>query len=777
MGQEWQTDQLRADLDALRGKGPDPRELETFLSGLLPIRRRRWIEAIRRSAQSLSDGSCAVDVQDLRLGDMPLQWAPSETKVLGLRNQELQDFPEWIKELKALTSLNVSYNSLGSLPEGIKELKALTSLDVSVNRLESLPKAVFELPLIARLNLLGNPLPGTAAASTDPDFSCSVLYGKDLAPLNQVKIVICGQAMVGKTTLRTCLVTGAPPASDPPDTKGIDIDETDRLGSPGQPLYARIWDFGGQVILHHTHQIFLTEKTIYLLVAFSRMDADNNKVGHWLKTIQAFAPEAPVILVDNISDICDHTHAADYYANAKGRFSNVKGVVKIDALQNKNVDDLIAKIRSIAGDMPEVREPLPSAFIELLNNVAKLAAAKPTLSQEEFEEACRDAGVEDPSIRDGMRERLSQLGIALKPIEWSHRIYVLQPSWVTEGIYRIIRSPKVSLVDKLLPVRVARQLLPDDRYRADEKGHILDLMVHYGLALYDDPARRVNMLVPALADGEEPDTGDWTGSTDIYYQYDELLEGIIPRIVIDTWQPAPGVLQVSNNTFWQKGVILTWNGCRVRVCDIESERLQVQALGPEALRPEALDRVREIIHKVNAAFANVNPDEWVSFSDGASRPYEDLLAEFRAGSLTCWVGGVVRNIEEELRKVIRAGDRAELWPRENSALPAASPLAAQHKNWLTRTCWPLTLGVPAVATAIGGGIVFFFFPTWYQEKGVETAFGLAGVFLAAMAVTYAIWHGGLKKAVLGGHPSPGTVSGPRCRRGRKGYSVNPLRRW
>lgn len=63
-----------------------------------------------------------------------------------------------------------------------------------------------------------------------------------------------------------------------------------------------IWDFGGQEIMHATHQFFLTQRSLYILVIDSRMDEQENRVEYWLKIISSFGGPSPIIVVCNKSD-------------------------------------------------------------------------------------------------------------------------------------------------------------------------------------------------------------------------------------------------------------------------------------------------------------------------------------------------------------------------------------------------------------------------------------------------------------------------------------------
>ena len=53
------------------------------------------------------------------------------------------------------------------------------------------------------------------------------------------------------------------------ETPGIEI-HTWPLKHGGETVRLHVWDFGGQEILHATHQFFLTERTLYLLVLTGR---------------------------------------------------------------------------------------------------------------------------------------------------------------------------------------------------------------------------------------------------------------------------------------------------------------------------------------------------------------------------------------------------------------------------------------------------------------------------------------------------------------------------
>lgn len=62
-----------------------------------------------------------------------------------------------------------------------------------------------------------------------------------------------------------------------------------------------MWDFAGQEITHATHQFFLTERSIYLLVLDARADTQDRDAQYWLQLISAFGKDSPILIALNKS--------------------------------------------------------------------------------------------------------------------------------------------------------------------------------------------------------------------------------------------------------------------------------------------------------------------------------------------------------------------------------------------------------------------------------------------------------------------------------------------
>jgi internalin A len=81
-------------------------------------------------------------------------------------------------------------------------------------------------------------------------------------------------------------------------TEGIAITKWALLLPDGEAT-ALVWDFGGQEIMHGTHQFFLTRRTLYLVVLDGRHERAKQDAEYWLKLTRAFGGQSPVLVVLN----------------------------------------------------------------------------------------------------------------------------------------------------------------------------------------------------------------------------------------------------------------------------------------------------------------------------------------------------------------------------------------------------------------------------------------------------------------------------------------------
>ncbi len=256
----------------------------------------------------LPSGICQLtNLTALYLGGNQLTKLPPEicqlTKLvrLSLSGNKLTGLPSDITQLTGLAKLTLRRNQLTELPLEICQLTNLRELDLRRNRLTALPPEICRLPHLEKIELLDNPLTAPpleiAERGLDAIRSYFVELEKGGLPVNEVKIILVGEGAAGKTSLVKKLLGQE---FDPKEetTYGISIRGWDVEVSDRQ-IRGNIWDFGGQVIMHATHQFFLSKRSLYVLVLDNRR---NQKAEYWLRHIESFGGDSPVLIVLNKAD-------------------------------------------------------------------------------------------------------------------------------------------------------------------------------------------------------------------------------------------------------------------------------------------------------------------------------------------------------------------------------------------------------------------------------------------------------------------------------------------
>jgi internalin A len=211
-----------------------------------------------------------------------------DLKVLSLGGNNLTSLPAEIGQMKGLTGLDLSGNNLTSLPAGIGQSKNLTVLYLDGNNLTSLPIEIGQLKKLEALYLHGNDelgIPPEVLGARWDEHGESARPGDIIdyyfrqrrearRELREAKVLLVGQGGVGKTSLVKRLIDND---YNPAElkTEGIDIRDWEVAGKRGKgekgvPIKLNVWDFGGQEIMHATHQFFLTKRSLYILVLDAR---------------------------------------------------------------------------------------------------------------------------------------------------------------------------------------------------------------------------------------------------------------------------------------------------------------------------------------------------------------------------------------------------------------------------------------------------------------------------------------------------------------------------
>jgi len=418
---------------------------------------------------------------------------------------------------------------------------------------------------------------------------------EEKSSLGEGKLILVGRGEVGKTSLMNRLVHNQFHA-DEGKTQGISITRW-ALNSIPSGARLNVWDFGGQEIMHATHQFFLTERSVYLLVLNGREGGEDEDAEYWLKHIVTFGGDSPVVIVQN--KINQQPFELNY-RGLQSRYPQIRAFIKTDCRDGIGLNNLRAEIERIVNEMPLIRMQIPLPWFKVKTSIE--AMETDFISYEKYRLICESYGIADEVDQDTLSWLLHCLGVALNyKDDWRLReTSVLKPEWVTRGIYSILNAKTVSERQGELNLKELATLLPKKGYPIERHSFLLELMRKFSLCLaFPDDTERY--LIPELLGKEEPEEAQLFTAHECLnfdYQYAVLPEGILPRFIVRSHTLSRG------QNRWRTGVILVYEGCHALVkAEVGDRRVVVRVLGGDAeSRRRLLAIIRYDFDRINGEF-------------------------------------------------------------------------------------------------------------------------------------------------------------------------------
>lgn len=572
-----------------------------------------WSNQIRAIPDFLAQISMLqrLDLRDNEIAVIPDSIAKlSRLQQLDLGNNRIKAGPDSFAQLSQLQRLDLGHNEITAVSQSLAQLAELETLDLSGNRITAIPEQFSQLAKLKNLFLHGNPGLGIPEEILGPTARAVYSLGKepkppqeilayirkagDSRPLNEAKLILVGQGHVGKTSLVKALTTGKFKKGEK-TTQGIKISDWECPLNRKDKATVHIWDFGGQEMMHATHQFFLTQRSLYLLVLNRRQGGADREADYWFRLVRAFGgKDAPVIVVLN------KQKSEPFEVNREGWLEkyrgNIKGFVRTDCEDRKSITQLKRRIVEELQAMQSLKVRFPRRWFAIKDALSQMAAEH--ISFEQYRKLCQQHDESDTAGQTSLAGFLHDLGIALN-YRQDPRLrfnYVLKPEWVTQGIYALLHA----FVRKkgVFTHAEAESELAKRKYSAEETQFILGLMERFELS-FSLGEKRNRVLIPELLEDQQPkDAADFKPAEclNFGYKYPVLPEGLLPRFIARTHHLG------RPETRWKSGVILedSSTDCRalVRAHTPEAE-VRVHIAGPEEARRELLGIIRynfEVIH-------------------------------------------------------------------------------------------------------------------------------------------------------------------------------------
>jgi internalin A len=618
-------------------------------------------------------GNCS-SLQTLALGNNQLTALPKEIgnctslESLYLYNNELTALPEEIWNCSSLQTLDLDGNQLTVLPKEIGNCTSLQRLYFSNNQLTALPVELRELSSLTVLSLQGNPKLGIPEAvlgisieqwNGNPDaegfakpaaildyyFRTKSQRGK--RRLCEGKLILVGRGEVGKTSLVKRLVRNEFLEKEE-TTHGIRIEKL-TLTYPRKTdpeIVMNVWDFGGQEIMHATHQFFLTDRSLYLVVLDGRADQQEVEADYWLRLISGLAPESPVLVVlnkirTNPFDLNRRAFQQKYpqvvgFYETDCWYPNKRKEVAKEGYGIKSLHQAILTEVNKNEHLKDIRMPFPEAWFEVKETLSPVAETLKTKAKKklknfltlgDYAEVCEKHGVVEESEQKNLSVILHTLGIALNYSD-DPRLkdrHVLNPHWLTTGIYKLMTSKRLEKQKgELEPEDLVRELNQRE-YPKEMHRFLIHLMekfeLCFGFPEKDEAANQgekenglcMRYLIPQLLDQQQPNVAgefDEKSCLNFLYQYPVLPPGLLPRFIVRTYV----LSNLDEQHRWRTGVILSFEGNRALVKgDPQTNAIRVLIDGPVKGRQKMLAVIRQDFDAIHRDLEKLKPRELVSF--------------------------------------------------------------------------------------------------------------------------------------------------------------------
>ena len=420
----------------------------------------------------------------------------------------------------------------------------------------------------------------------------------DSKALNQAKIILVGQPAVGKTCLVNRIVYNTYNDDEDP-TRGLEIHNWSFLSGPTE-INVKIWDLGGQEIMHATHQFFLTKRSLYILVLDSRVDILTNRLEYWLRMLESFGGGSPTIVVCNKSDQFLTNYNWD---RVKDKFPFVKQVIPeisckiglgISSLRQIIVDNIIS--------MDHVKDRLPSTWFNVIEEIENLKMKGANrISLTDYKKLCVAHRISDEREQERLIWFLNDLGVMLYYGEQSEitDTSLLNPKWITKAVYKVINDSEIlKRQTGLLTLKDLKRVLLSKEYPRKSLSFIVGMMKRFELCFEMEGSNGEEHLIPGMLGEKERYSGTWSQNVIFFeYRYDPLPASIIARLIVRLHSLVP------ESSYWRNGVLLKseeYNSKAIIRSNVDANVLSIITSGETQFGSKALLRIiRTEINEIN----------------------------------------------------------------------------------------------------------------------------------------------------------------------------------
>ena len=456
-------------------------------------------------------------------------------------------------------------------------------------------------------------------------------------PLNELKVVFLGDGGAGKSHTIARLLKDDAQTEDFPDisTPGIVIhDKTYSIN--GRNIKVHFWDFGGQEILHSMHRMFLTERTLYVVMLNVRDGNQDERARYWLHNLRSFANGAPVLLVLNQMDM--NKNASINESDLRKLYPGLTQIVKLSTLKYSDAefhDQFTKVLLEQIGSMNILEYPFIPSWKRLKEKLQNMK--ENYIKGKIFREYCDNSGVTgSDTVRRDLLNWFSDLGVSFcysGSAELEDYV-VLRPDWITNAIYIILFNKVQSVKNGLVSHDTIYQMLSSAdteevrrtvaaaTYAQEEVDYVLNVFRKFRLSFQveNENTEFLPMLCDANATAASAEYEDDPNALEFRMHYEYLPNNVIHRLMVERRA------ELDQNNVWLFGArFVCGETGRSAVVKTEGNLLRILVRAEKDPRdPQRyLDELKDNLERINAIMGLTVAKTEIAYKEGGKTEYLD----------------------------------------------------------------------------------------------------------------------------------------------------------
>ena len=569
-----------------------------------------------------------LDLQINQISDISALVNLTELRNLDLGSNKISDITA-LANLTELQILDLGSNKISDI-SALVNLTELRTLDLRKNNLKKIPLFIFQLNMDINVHAWhwdnkGLCLNDNSIESPPLEIikqgkqSVLAWFEATKEKLNEIKIILIGEPKAGKTSLLKKLKYDTFNEKEA-QTDGVNIEDiafgkckTFKKQKTLHQITGLFWDFGGQEIMNATHQLFLTKRSVYVLVLDARKDKNNAaQIRDWVKRIRATGGDSPIIVLANQIDV-NPGFGFENERKLQKEFPQIKYFITVSCKEDVRIDLFKNRLAELVPIAELFRTEIDERWITIKNKLQEETKQKYFLDESRFLEICREANLNEEWEQKNAIHFLHDLGYVLHFKDLNPYYYVLDPYWITYGAYQILTSKfasknkgKINMEELEFVVNKEedkKEIYQPENYKkieytVSQRKFLIDILEQFKLCFR---VGNSHFIIPDLLEATEPSEIESMMLSDerieFVYEYDPLPKSVMPNVMVERHR------MIEHELMWRTGCVLQNDGCKALITNYLN-RISLVVTGEHKKKREFMAIVRHTIDSINQNLSN-----------------------------------------------------------------------------------------------------------------------------------------------------------------------------